>query len=153
MLVLTLVFPFLTQNIRRHNHELLESKATTSVRTTVENVHEGDRENVRLLGTSKIGDVDVKRDTLWWKLVPRFLSTLFIPAIAYLLSSSSLCDGHRNTENSVGTELALGWSTIELVEELINLGLVLDINVLLEESRCNHIVDISNSLENTLAWC
>jgi len=34
------------------------------VGTAVEDVHEGDGQNVRLLGTRKIGDVSVKRSSL-----------------------------------------------------------------------------------------
>ena len=71
------------------------------------------------------------------------------PDITYLLSSGGLSNSHGNTENGVGTELALGGSTIELVEELVNLGLVLDIDVLLHEGGRNHVVDIGNSLEDT----
>ena len=87
------------------NHELLESKTTTGVRTTVEDVHEGNGEDVGLLGAREVGDVSVKRDAL--------------------LSSSSLGDGHGDTEEGVGTELGLVGGSVELVEESVNGRLVL----------------------------
>lgn len=119
---------------------LLESKATTSVATTVQDVHEWDWEDwytsapfplslhcssptVWLLGSSEVGDVDVKRNAL--------------------LSSSGLGDGHGNTKNGIGTELALVWCTVKLEEELVDSGLVLDIDVGLQESWSNDLVDLS----------
>jgi hypothetical protein len=69
--------------------------------------------------------------------------------ISYLLSSGSLGDSHGDTENGVGTELALVVGSIELVHELVNLGLVLDVDVLLEESRSDDVVDVGDSLEDT----
>jgi len=120
------------------------------VRSTIDDVEERNGENVRLLGTSKIGDVDVERYTLRIQRQSCMLSIVNILCnLAHLLSSGSLSDSHGDTENGIGTELALCGSAIELVEELINLGLVLDINVLLEESGCDHVVDVGNSLENT----
>jgi hypothetical protein len=50
--------------ILRDNHELLEGKTTTGVRATIEHVHEGNGEDVGLLGTSEIRDVCIKRDAL-----------------------------------------------------------------------------------------
>jgi hypothetical protein len=69
----------------------------------------------------------------------------------YLLSSTGLGDSQADTENGVGTELGLVGGTIELVEEGINLGLVLDINVLLDQSRANDVVDVADGLGDTLA--
>lgn len=46
---------------------------------TVEDVHEGNGKNVWLLGAGEVGDVDVERNAL--------------------LSGSSLCDGHGDTED------------------------------------------------------
>jgi hypothetical protein len=90
----------------------------------------GDGKNVGLLGASQVGDVCVKRDTL--------------------LGSRSLCDGHGYTENGVGTELLLVLCAIELVEESINGGLVLDIDRFLNKSWRNDVVDIADSLGHTL---
>ena len=135
-------------NLRGDNHELLEGKSATSVGTTkvsltcsdkghmieslpaVEDVHEGNGKDIGLLGSGKVRDVGVQRNAL--------------------LSSTSLGNSQGNTEDGVGTELGLVGSTIELVEESINSGLVLDINVLLDQSRSNDSVDVLNSLGNTL---
>ena len=68
---------------------------------------------------------------------------------AHLLSSTSLGDGQRYTENSIGTKLGLVGSTIELVKESIDSGLVLDIEVLLDESRGNDLVDVGDGLGHT----
>ena len=70
---------------------------------------------------------------------------------AYLLSSTSLSNGQTDAENSIGTEFALVLSTIEAVEERIGLGLVLDINALLDQGRTNDGVDILHSLADALA--
>lgn len=68
-----------------------------------------------------------------------------------LLSSTSLGDSQGDTENGVGSELGLVGGSIEVDEELVDLGLVLDIKVLLDQSRGNDGVDVLNSLGDTLA--
>jgi hypothetical protein len=68
-----------------------------------------------------------------------------------LLSSTGLGNGQADTENGVGTKLGLVGGSIEVDQELVNLGLVLDIDVLLDESRGDDLVDILDSLEDTLA--
>lgn len=45
-------------------HELLEGEGVTGVRSTVDDVHGGDGEDVRRLDTGELGEVDVERDTL-----------------------------------------------------------------------------------------
>lgn len=77
------------------------------------------------------------------------LDKIDISDLAHLLSSSSLSNSHRYTQDSVSTELALSRCAIELVKEVVNLSLLLDINVLLEESGCDHIVDVCDGLEDT----
>lgn len=77
---------------------------------------------VWLLGSSEVRDVDVKRNAL--------------------LSSGGLGDSHGHTEDGVGTKLALVWCTIELEEELVDSGLVLDIDVGLQESWSNGLIDL-----------
>lgn len=54
----------ISRHIRGDNHELLEGEAATSVGTTVEDVHEGNGKDVRLLGSGKVGNVSVQRNTL-----------------------------------------------------------------------------------------
>jgi hypothetical protein len=50
--------------VRRNDHELLESETTTSVGTAVEDVHEGNRQDVWLLRAGQIADVCVERNAL-----------------------------------------------------------------------------------------
>ena len=97
--------------------------------TTVQDVLEGNGEDVGLLGTSKVGDVSVERDAL--------------------LSGTGLGDSQTDTKDGVGTEVGLVGSTIELVEELINLGLVLNIEVLLDDGGGNGLVDVLDGLQDT----
>jgi hypothetical protein len=70
---------------------------------------------------------------------------------AYLLGGTGLGDGQRNTKDGVGTKLGLVGGTIQLVEESINSRLVLDIEVLLNQSGSNDSVDVLDSLGDTLA--
>ena len=121
----------LQQNLRRDDHELLEGKTATSVGATVEDVHEGNGEDVGLLGAGKVGDVSVEGDTL--------------------LGSGGLSDGHGDTEDGVGTELGLVGGAIKLVHEVIDGALVLDVKVLLDEGGTEDIVDVGDGLEDTLA--
>lgn len=116
-------------NLLGDDHELLESQAATSVGTAIQDVLEGNREDVGLLGASKVGDVSVERDAL--------------------LSSTGLGDGQTDTKDGVGTEVGLVGSAIELVEELINLGLVLNIEVLLDDGGGNGLVDVLDGLQDT----
>ena len=116
-------------NLLGDDHEFLESQAATSVGATIQNVLEGNGKNVGLLGTGKVGDVSVERDAL--------------------LSSTGLGDGQTDTEDGVGAEVGLVGGSIKLVEELINLGLVLNIEVLLDDSRGNGLVDVLDGLQDT----
>lgn len=68
-----------------------------------------------------------------------------------LLSSSSFGNSQTDTKNSVGTQLSLVWGTVEVDQELINLGLILNIDVLLDKSWADDVVDVGNSLGNTLS--
>jgi hypothetical protein len=101
------------------------------MRTAVKNVGEWNGEDVWLLCASKIRDVGVEWDTL--------------------LCCGSLCNGHGHTQDSISTELGLVWGSVELVEELVDLGLVLDIESFLDESWSNNVIDIANSLQDTLS--
>lgn len=69
----------------------------------------------------------------------------------YLLSSGSLGDSQTDTEDSIGTQLSLVWGSIKLDQELVDLWLVLDIDVLLDESRADDLVNVGNSLGHTLS--
>lgn len=118
--------------VLRDNHELLEGQTATSVGATVQDVLEGNREDVGLLGTGQIRDVSVERDTL--------------------LSSTGLGDSQADTQDGVGTQVALVGGAIELVEELVDLGLVLDVDVLLDEGGADLLVDVGDSLQDTLTY-
>lgn len=117
------------ENLLGNNHEFLESQTATGVGATVQDVLEGNGQDVGLLGTGEVGDVDVERDTL--------------------LGGGGLGHSQGDTQNGVGTEVALVGRTIELVEELVDLGLVLDINGLLDKSGANDIVDVLHGLQDT----
>jgi len=99
------------------------------VGATVEDVLEGNGQDVGLLGAGEVGNVNVERNTL--------------------LSSGGLGHSQGDTQDGVGTEVGLVGSSIELVEELVNLRLVLNINALLDESGANGLVDVLHGLEDT----
>lgn len=113
------------------NHELLESKSVTGVRTTVDNVHGRGGEDVRSLDTAELSEVLVERDTL--------------------LTGTSLGNGDRDTEDGVGTELALVGSAVKLDEEVIDLLLRSDRDAGLDELGGDDVVDVVDSLVDTLA--
>ena len=98
---------------------------------TVQDILEWDRQHVRLLGTGEVGNVGVKRDAF--------------------LSSSSFGNCQADTQDSIGTEVGLVGSSIQLVEELIDFGLVLDINALLDQGGSNGLVDILDGLQDTFS--
>ena len=66
-----------------------------------------------------------------------------------LLGSGSLGHSHRDAEDGVGAKLGLVLGAIELVDEVVNGSLVLDVEVLLDEGRSDHIVDVGHSLGDT----
>ena len=113
---------------------------------SIENVHEWDWKDIWLLGTGKVGNVSVE-----WNLLHLLVCSSPEEQSSYLLSGGSLGNSQTDTEDSIGTELSLVWGTIEVDEELVNLLLILNIKVLLDQSRANDLVDICNSLGNTLS--
>lgn len=113
--------------------------------TSVQDIHERHRQHIRLLGACEVGNVSIKRDTL----IPSVLLQHGESLQSYLLSGGSLCNRHTDTEDGIGTKLGLVLRSIEAVQELVDLGLVLDIEVLLDESGSNHIVDVCYGLGNT----
>ena len=68
-----------------------------------------------------------------------------------LLSGGSLGHSQRDTKNGVGTELALVGGSVKGVQESIDGGLVLDVEVGGDKGGGNDGVDVGNSLENTLS--
>lgn len=69
----------------------------------------------------------------------------------YLLGSTSLGNSQTDTEDGIGAKLGLVGSAIELVEEGIDLGLVLDVDGLLDQGGSNDTVDVVNGLGYALA--
>lgn len=116
-------------DLRRNNHEFLEGKAATGVRTSVQDILEGHRKHVWLLGSSKLGDVAVQRNTL--------------------VASSSLGRCHAHPKDSIRTEVRLVGSAIKFVEKFVDFDLVLDIDCFLNEGWTNDFVDVLDSLCNT----
>lgn len=72
-------------------------------------------------------------------------------SVTDLLGGTGLGDGQRDTEDGVGTELGLVGGTVELVKEGIDSGLVLDINILLDQGGGNDGVDVVDGLGDALA--
>jgi hypothetical protein len=68
-----------------------------------------------------------------------------------LLCCCSLRNCKTNSENGIGTELGLVWGSVKLDQELVNLGLVLDVNVFLDNGWANDIVDIGDSFCDTFS--
>lgn len=67
----------------------------------------------------------------------------------HLVGGTGLGDGHRDTEDGVGTELALVGGSIELDEEVINLLLGSDRDLGVDQSLGNDVVDVVDGLGDT----
>ena len=65
------------------------------------------------------------------------------------VSSGSMGYGQRNTEDSVGTEVLLGGSAVKLKHLGVNLALLECAHA--DDGGSNHLVDVLNSLLDTLA--
>ena len=98
---------------------------------SVEHVLEGNGEDIGLLGAGKVRNVGIEGNAL--------------------LSSTGLGDSQADAEDGIGTELGLVGGSVEVNQELVDLGLVLDINVLLDQSGANDLVDVLDGLEDALA--
>lgn len=113
------------------NHELLDGKVATSVLTTVKDVLERNGENVGSLGARDGAEVLVQRNLL--------------------LSGTSTGSSKRDTKDGVSTKLALVLGTVKLEEEVIESTLVSNVEVGLQNGRSNDVVDVGDSLQDTLA--
>lgn len=136
----------------REDHELLEGERVAGVRSTVDDVHGRDREDVRGLDASEVGEVDVEGDALQSRR--RQVSfgrenALLSPRHTHLLSSGSLGDSGGDTEDGVGAELALVGGAVEVDEELVDSLLVGDVEVGLNQLRAEDVVDIRDGLRDT----
>ena len=63
--------------------------------------------------------------------------------------SSSACDSHGNTKDSISAKAALVRCAIKLDHSAVDSDLIKRIHTL--DSRCDDVVDIVDSLEDTLA--
>ena len=68
-----------------------------------------------------------------------------------LLSSGGLRDSERNTQDGIGTKLSLVGGAVEGSQEVVDGGLVLDVEVLFDQSRGDDLVDILDGLEDTFS--
>jgi len=101
------------------------------MRTTVDDVESGAGHNIGGFDTSELSEVLVNGDAL--------------------LSSASLDNGNRHAKDGVSAELALVWRPIKLDQEVINLLLLGDTDAGFDQLRAENLVDVFNSLENTLS--
>jgi hypothetical protein len=113
----------------RQDHEFLESKFVSSMRSTVDDVEGGAREDVRGLNTRKLGEVLVKRD--------------------FLFSGTRFSYGNRDTKNGVRAKISFVRGSVKLNEEIINVFLFRNFEVGIDERRGNVIVDVRDCLANT----
>ena len=111
-------------------HELLESKLIAGMRTAVDDVEGRSREDVGWLDACKLGEVLVEGYSL--------------------LRGTSICNGDGHAKDRVSTELALVRRAIELDEEVVDLLLLRDLESGLDQLWRDGIVDVRNSLANTL---
>ena len=110
-------------------HELLERELVAGVRATVDDVESGGGENVGGLDASELSKVLVEGDTL--------------------LRRAGLRNGDGDTEDGVGTELALVGGAVELDQEVVDLLLLGDSETRLDELRGDDVVDVGDSLGDT----
>ncbi len=75
----------------------------------------------------------------------------FHEVFKYLLGGTGLGNGQRDAEDGVRAKLALVSAAVEAIEELVDLGLVLDVKAFLDQSRPNDCVDVLNGLGDALA--
>ena len=99
------------------------------MRSTVDDVKGGAWKDIRGLDTSKLGEVLVKRDSLF--------------------SGTSFSYGNRDTKNSVRAKFSFIRGSIELNEEIINVFLFRNFEVGIDKRRGNVIVDVRDCLADT----
>ena len=69
----------------------------------------------------------------------------------HLLGGAGLCNSQAHTQDSIGSQLGLVLCAIELDQKLVDLGLILDIEPFLQDSRSNDVVDVGYGLQDTLS--
>lgn len=110
-------------------HELLERKLVTGMRTAVDNVESRAGHHERRLDASEISEVLVERDAL--------------------LGGGRVSDGDGDTEDGVGTEFALVGGSVELDEEVVDFFLLGDFEAGLEDLGGDDVVHVGDGLEDT----
>ena len=100
------------------------------MRSAVDDVEGRDRHH-DLLDAGKIGNVLVQGDSL--------------------VSSSGLAHGHGDAKDGVGAKLVLVVGAVHLQHHVVDLGLLDRIQVLLDQSRGDDVVDIADGLGDSLA--
>jgi hypothetical protein len=69
----------------------------------------------------------------------------------YLLSGTGLGNGHGDTQDGVGTQLALVRGSVQLDQKVVNLLLLSDLETALNEGLGDDVVDVGDGLGDTLA--
>lgn len=111
------------------NHKFLKSQTATSMGPTIKHILERNGEDIWLLSAGKVGNVGVEGDTL--------------------LSSTGLGNGQTDTEDGVGTKFRLVLGSVEFDQEVIDLGLVLDVDIFLDDGGTNDFIDILDGVQYT----
>lgn len=81
----------------------------------------------------------------------RYVNGLPKVMLTNLLRSSSLGDSQTHAQYGIGSQIALVLRSVKFDEELIDLGLILDVKVLLDELRTNDVVDILDGFQDALS--
>lgn len=96
------------------------------MRSAVDDVEGRARKDIRRLDARELSKMRIQRNSLFRR--------------------TSICHSDRHTQDRICAELAFVGRTVELDEEVINLLLLRDRKSGLDESGCNHVVDIGNCL-------
>lgn len=71
--------------------------------------------------------------------------------LSHFLSGTGLGNGHGDTEDGVGTQLALVRGTVQLDQQVVNLLLLGNGQTRVDQLLGDDVVDVGNSLQDTLA--
>ena len=74
-----------------------------------------------------------------------------MPAKTYLLSSTGLSNSQAHAQYRIGSQLSLVLRTVQLNQELVDFGLILDVEPFFENRRSNNFVNVGDSLGYTFA--
>ena len=71
--------------------------------------------------------------------------------MTYLRRSTGLGRGKTDAENGIGAELLLVGAAVRVVQQLVDGGLVLDVEAGLDEGRAQDVVDVGDGLGHAFA--